>query len=122
MADKKLAGQLVMKLFHARTNAHILHLTTRSYAQHKALNDFYDEIVGLADTFAESFQGKYELMEYEGKFVHASAPIAMLTELRTWIGENRSKIADATDTDLSNLIDEMVTCINQTLYKLRFLA
>ena len=28
---------------------------TRSYAAHKALNEFYDEIVDLADSFAEAY-------------------------------------------------------------------
>ena len=40
-----MIGELIIKLLHARTNAHILHLGTTSYAKHKALNDFYDEIV-----------------------------------------------------------------------------
>jgi hypothetical protein len=122
MADAKLAGQLVMKLFHARTNAHVLHLSTRSYAQHKALDDFYSGIVDLADSFAECYQGKYDLIPVEGKYIQHDKPIAMLTELRTWIGENRSKVLDAKDTELSNLLDEVISLIDGTLYKLRFLA
>lgn len=51
-----MIGELIIKLFHARTTAHILHLKTRSHAQHKALNDFYDEIVDLADALAEAYQ------------------------------------------------------------------
>ena len=39
------AGELVMRLFHARTTAHVLHLKSRSYAQHVALNEFYDGVV-----------------------------------------------------------------------------
>lgn len=122
MADKKLAGQLVMKLFHARTNTHVQHLQTRSYAQHIALGEFYDEVLGLADSFAECFIGKYGQMEFEGKYVQSEQPIATLTELRTWIEEKRSEILSAKDSDLSNTLDEIVALINQTLYKLRFLA
>ena len=48
-----MIGKLIMELFHARTTAHVLHLRSRSYAQHVALNTFYDEIIDLADTLAE---------------------------------------------------------------------
>ena len=44
-----MVGEFILLCFHARTNAHVLHLETRSYAAHKALNEFYDEIVDLAD-------------------------------------------------------------------------
>ena len=46
-------GELILRCFHARTNAHVLHLTTRSFAAHKALNEFYDGVVELADEIAE---------------------------------------------------------------------
>jgi hypothetical protein len=116
------AGELVMRCFHARTNAHVLHLKTRSYAAHKALNDFYDEIVGLADSFAEAWQGDYGLIDsYPAKFTLASDPLALVKELGSWISENRSKCCDEDDTYLQNIIDEIMALIRSTEYKLRFL-
>jgi len=44
---KNKYSQVVSILFNARTNAHIAHLQTRSFAKHKALNEFYDEVVEL---------------------------------------------------------------------------
>ena len=49
-------------MFLARDVAHSVHLNTRSYAKHKALNKFYDGIVDLADTFAEMYQGRHGLV------------------------------------------------------------
>jgi hypothetical protein len=49
-------------LFLARDVAHSVHLNTRSYAKHVALNGFYTEIIELADSFAEAYQGKYGLI------------------------------------------------------------
>ena len=49
-------------LFLARDVAHSAHLNTRSYAKHQALGGFYDEIIDLADKFAEMYQGKYGLI------------------------------------------------------------
>ena len=44
-------------MFAGRTVTHIQHLKTKSYAEHKALNEFYDEIIDLADGLAEATQG-----------------------------------------------------------------
>ena len=50
-------GDFIGQLFLARDVAHSVHLNTRSYAKHKALNEFYTKVVELADTFAEAYQG-----------------------------------------------------------------
>ena len=116
------ASELVYRCFHARTNAHILHLSTRSYAAHKALNEFYDEIVDLTDAFAEAYQGDYGLIPFTTlKYSFQSEPLAMLDELSEWIGANRDKVCDEDDTYLQNIIDEIVALIRGTQYKLRFL-
>jgi len=47
------AADFVGLLFLARDVTHSVHLNTRSYAKHKALQKFYEGIVGLADTFAK---------------------------------------------------------------------
>ena len=36
-------GAFIMCLLHGVTNAHILHLQSQSYAQHKALGSFYED-------------------------------------------------------------------------------
>lgn len=49
-------------LFLARDVTHSVHLNTRSYAKHKALNKFYVGIIELADDFAEAYQGRIGLI------------------------------------------------------------
>ena len=49
-------------LFLARDVAHSVHLNTRSYSKHKALGKFYDEVIDLADKFAEAYQGRHGLI------------------------------------------------------------
>lgn len=116
------AGELVMRCFHARTNAHVLHLRTRSYASHKALNEFYDEIIPLTDSFAEAYQGDYGLIpSFPGEFERAEEPLPMLDELSEWIEDNRDDCCDSDDTYLQNIIDEIVALIRSTQYKLKFL-
>ena len=117
-----MIGELIIKLFHARTNAHILHLKTRSHAQHLSLKDFYDGIVDLADTLAEAYQGDYGIIEsYPPRYTHFDDGLELMADLSAWIEKNRHSLWDGDDSYLESIVDEIVTCIRQTQYKLRFL-
>ncbi|MHB0965291.1 MAG: DUF5856 family protein [Bellilinea sp.] len=119
--DATLMGQLVMKLFDARTSAHVQHLRAGSYAQHMALNSFYDEIAGLADSIAEAWQGAYQKkLTFPNPGPLTSDPLASLKTLRTWIEDNRGAACD--DSEIQNVIDEVMQLIDSTMYKLRFLV
>ena len=108
----------------ARDVTHSVHLNTRSYAKHKALQKFYEGIVGLADTFAEAYQGRHGLMG--GITLQTAKKTANVTEfLQDQLNEietARSKVVDKDDTALQNIIDEIVALYLSTLYKLKFLA
>lgn len=54
---KALVEEIIGIMFMSRTYAHMAHLKTGSYAKHKALNKFYDDIVDDADELAEAAQG-----------------------------------------------------------------
>lgn len=119
--DNKLAGTMVVNLFHSRTNAHILHLKTRSYAEHKALGDYYDGIIDIADSLAEAYQGAHGALEFtSNEFVMATDAITMLTKLRSWVDNNRKAVSGRQE--IQNLIDSIVDLIDSTLYKLKFLS
>jgi hypothetical protein len=118
------ACDFVGMLFLARDVTHSVHLNTRSYSKHKALQRFYENIIELADNFAEAYQGRHGLM----------GPITLQTAKKTTnviqflenqleeIEADRYKVCDETDTAIQNLIDEIVALYLATLYKLRFLA
>ena len=115
-------AELVARCFQARTDAHIAHLTTTSYAAHVALNEFYDGIVPLADGFAEAAQGRYGILKYPAicpKSGDREKPVSIPQELRAWIDANRDSAT--TDSELQNVIDEIVHLCDSTIYKLRFL-
>jgi len=117
-------ADFVGHLFLARDVAHSVHLNTRSYAKHKALGKFYDEIVDLADSFAEAYQGRHGLI---GPISLQSAKkngniIEFLQDSLAEIEANRYKFCDEDETAIQNIIDEIVALYLSTLYKLRFLA
>jgi hypothetical protein len=111
-------------LFLARDVAHSTHLNTRSFSKHSALNEFYDEVIELADKFAEAYQGKYGLI----------GPISLMSAKKTnniveflegqvdELEEMRYKVVDKECTPLQNIIDEIFGLYYSTLYKLKFLA
>ena len=111
-------------LFLARDVAHSTHLNTRSFAKHSALNTFYDEVIELADKFAEAYQGKYGLIG--GINLQPAKKTAniveFLQEQADEIEANRYKVVDKECTPLHNIIDEILGLYYGTLYKLKFLA
>jgi hypothetical protein len=118
------ACDFVGMLFLGRDVAHSIHLNTRSFSKHMALQGFYEEIVGLADSFAEAYQGKYGLM---GSISLMSAKkttniVEFLQAQMDEIEAERYKIVDKDCTPLHNIIDEIIALYLSTLYKLRFLA
>jgi hypothetical protein len=53
------ASRYVGALLNSREQAHVFHFRTNSYAQHKALQTYYEGIVPLLDAWAEAYMGKY---------------------------------------------------------------
>ena len=116
-----MIGEFLLICFHARTNAHVLHLQTRSYAAHKALNKFYDEIVDLADSFAEAYTGSYGLIEFPGvPYEPCETGLGLLDEMDETIDSARDALTKG-DTHLMSILDEIAALVASTRYKLRFL-
>jgi len=111
-------------LFLARDVTHSVHLNTRSYSKHKALQKFYENIIDLADSFAEAYQGRHGLI----------GPISLMSAKKTSnvveflesqlaeIENARYDVVDKSDSTMQQLIDNIIELYLSTLYKLRFLA
>ena len=118
---EKSAATFVAVLFHSATNTHFMHLQTRSYAQHKALQEYYEGIVDLADKWAEAYQGCYDLIKaYPADFHLAKDPVQYIEKIRDFVDVIRKTLPE--DTPLQNIIDEIADLIDSTAYKLRFLS
>jgi hypothetical protein len=118
------AAQLMGLLFLGRNVAHSVHLNTRSYSKHVALNTFYDSVIDHADAFAEAYQGRHGLI---GPIAIPAAKkttniIEFLQSQLEEIEKCRYEVVDKSDSSLQQLIDNIVELYLTTLYKLRFLA
>lgn len=115
--------EMISLLLHSRTQVHILHLQTKSFAEHSALGGYYDEIGGVVDGIIESYQGKYSILKGYKKYEledykDVTTTINYLKELYGKVEELRDCCKDSY---IQNQIDNVSELINSTLYKLRFL-
>ncbi len=116
------------KLFESREMAHVYHLQVKgdegSYAAHKALNSYYDDIIGYIDSMVEIYQGQYDIVDgYETidtSPTKSKDKIEYFKDLVDFIRDNRHKCLFEEDTHLQNIVDEIVALIYKLLYKLRF--
>lgn len=114
-------GRFISCLFAARDKAHELHLSSKSYAQHKALNELYDLLLDHADKMAESFQGRHGLVSIS---IPASSIVfdqtcanAFIEALVEWLeGPARSLIG--TDSFIINQFEDLLGNVFRVKYKL----
>jgi len=115
----KDAAEFVGVLLHSATATHFLHLQTASYAAHKALGHYYENIVELADKYAEAYQGHHgiiPLTDYPDGFKVQKDAAEYANSLLTFVKGIRGDLPK--DTDLQNIIDEIVGEISALVYKL----
>ena len=119
MADyQKNAALFVSVLFHSGTNAHFMHLQTKSYSEHKALGSYYEAVIDLADRWAETYQGCYSVIDtYPSDFHIAKVPLTYNEKIKDFVDGIRKVLPD--DSQLQNIIDEIVELLDSTCYKLK---
>ena len=116
-------SELGSRLLHSQSQTHIFHLQTDSYAEHKALQKYYEGIDGLLDSLIEAYQGENEIVKnyesypmtsYQGKESVIGFFEDLLNTVRTLTEDYPSY--------LRNLIDDIEVLITSTLYKLKRLS
>jgi hypothetical protein len=116
--------EMICHLLHSQTQVHIFHLGTKSYAEHKALQKYYEGIDGLTDGLVESYQGKYGLMTNYKTYKMSSYKskkqvMSYFTHVLDVIEKNRDSVEDSY---IQNQIDTVQELIYSTMYKLKFLS
>ena len=115
--------EMVCQMLHSQTQVHIFHLGTKSYAEHKALQGYYESIDGIVDGIIESYQGQYGLLtdykSYKNEtYKNKKQVLKYFMGLLDTIDEKRESVDDSY---LQNQIDTVEELIYSTMYKLRFL-
>ena len=114
-------AKMVGHMFASRNYAHRAHLHTASYAKHVALNEFYTEIVELADELAEVAQGMFGKLDIPVMTERGdvSDPIGSLT---TYMNE-LMKLGEMCDIGaVRSTVDSIQALYLKTLYKMKMLS
>jgi hypothetical protein len=115
--------EIISVLFHSTTQVHVFHLQTESYAEHKALQRYYENIDGLIDSLVESYQGKngiitrYTTIKVDD-YINNDEVKSYLEKVNSVIEKNRTSISESY---IQNQLDGVQELIFSTLYKLKFL-
>jgi len=114
--------QLISRVFYARNVAHFQHWRatgTGSYAKHKALGKFYNEIIEAIDGLIEAYQGAFELVGNIPAPTDTNSDILKLLEGdAAWIEEHHEDICKG-NRAVANLVDTVTGVYLSTIYKLR---
>ena len=111
----------IAQSFAVRTAAHLLHLQSTSYAQHVALNEFYDGLVPLIDAYAETYQGENGIIkDYPSKAPPVDHALTLLTDYLDLVREEQEEDEDRSEA-LANILAEIEQLVSTSIYKIRFL-
>jgi len=108
------ASKFIGELFASRDKMHLEHLRTTSYAEHKALNDYYDGILGLADSFTEKYFGQNGRVAITIPATKAEDAMSHMKTMKKLIEAERKNYSS----DLQNIMDEMLGLVHETMYLL----
>jgi hypothetical protein len=121
-APSNVMGEFAMCLFNGVTAGHIHHLSTDSYSQHMALGDFYVELDKRADKFIEAYQGKKSKIIFAEKALFLGENGLELVEyICDQIESYRKMPGFPQESELQNIVDELLDLADSTKYKLKFL-
>jgi|TARA_R110000868_G_scaffold355530_1_gene617063 hypothetical protein len=107
-------AQFIGALFASRDAMHLAHLQTSSFAEHKALNEYYEGILEFTDSFTEKYFGRNKRIPIEIPSSKAEDAKSHMMKMQALIeGEIKNYPAD-----LQNILQDMLGLVNETLYLL----
>jgi hypothetical protein len=112
--------ELIYRVFETRNESHLAHWATKSYAEHVALNDFYDAVLGPLDDLVENYQACFGLVGKPTEEKEEKEEVNILSCLKDdvkFINKNRGKICKDIPA-LLNILDELQAVYLKTIYKL----
>lgn len=114
---------LVSKVFNTRNAVHLEHWRTKSFAQHTALGDLYENLISDIDAIVETYQGSFGLIKVP-ELPALVAPVDIVKHLAAevvWIEDNCDKICQGVGA-IENLIENLSGTYFKAIYKLKNLS
>ena len=103
--------------------AHMWHLDTNSYAAHKALQKFYEDLPDLVDAFAEaSMSYQMETLQPSGGVYRFDTSDMAVSGLEQFLQITKQVHSECQlQPGLTNALENIISLIESTLYKLKHL-
>jgi len=116
----------IITLLHILSQVKMLHWQTSSYSEHVAFGNYYDGLSELVDTFVESYQGKYCRIQLSSEECHniglrgyaQNNTHIFVKEVVTYLTEILPCTFSEDDTELCNIVDEMLGATDKLAYLL----
>lgn len=124
--NEKVSDLVAHKVLMQTSQIKLFHWQTMSYAEHKALDKAFEKLVDLGDDFMETVMGKYgRPMLSEGKAIELSnypegkSCLDQISEMRDcYCNEIRSMLSTDKDSEILNIVDEIIAMFDKTMYLL----
>jgi hypothetical protein len=127
------ASDILRMLLHFQNQIRLYHWSTKLYPRHVASGELYEKADSFNDKFVEIYQGKFNGGSLKGvvPFKYESivldlnnmddlSIIESLNEFKLFLADDLykwlSNMPHHSNTDLKNLVDELMGNVNQTLY------
>lgn len=101
-------------------NVHLWHFQTGSYAEHEALEDYYEDLFELTDSFVEGTIANQGSLSCDHSYNLEILPYSeMLDEIESYkeLVESHKEAID--DEGMVNILDDILTLTDEVLYKLK---
>jgi len=115
---------IALKNLHYTSQIKFFHWQTKSYSEHKALDSLFSGLVELADELVESTMGKYGRPTSTGdedsytisNYKEGELENFLNSLIECYTNECKKAFNPKSDSDLLNILDEMIALVNQTKY------
>lgn len=123
--DMSGVNHVAKKALEHASQIKLMHWQTNSYAEHKALDKMFGNLVDLTDTLLESIMGKFGRPQFEGNCdmsicnYSEELPISYMKDMRNcYENDCKGHFSKETDAEIINIIDEILAVIDKTQYLL----
>ncbi len=118
-----MIAELVERVFATRNAVHLEHWRTKSFSQHSALGDLYDQLIDALDPIVEAHQGVFDLIKVDDlpKQPKVINIIGRLEDDLEFISKNRKYITNGLPA-IDNLLQTLESHYMTALYKLKRLS
>ena len=121
-----LSSHIAYKALMHTAQLKLYHWQTKSYAEHKALDEAFGSLIDLSDELMESTMGKYGRPDMKGlcdftlkNYVDDGSLLHFVQEMKICYDEKlRSMFSKEKDPELLNILDEIIAMFDKTTYLL----